>query len=343
LAKALIQEGWSVFWDFTIPAGMTWRRFLLEKLEDTRSLIVVWSKYSIESEWVMEETDEAKRQKKPIIPILFDNVSPPFGYRAIHCRNLSDWDGSLTSPIFLHLIQDIKNSLGQQFINSTGMQFVLIPAGTFMMGSPLDEEGRYDREKQHQVTISRPLYLQTTPVTQGQWERVMGDNPSRFKECGKDCPVEQVSWDDIQEFMKKLNQMEKTDKYRLPTEAEWEYACRAGSKGRWCFGDDGAKLGEYAWYAANSGKKTHPVGQKKPNSWGLYDIHGNVFEWVQDWYGEYPAGPVTDPKGPPSGKKRVLRGGSWIYFAKDTRSALRDLDNPDFRMELIGFRIARDL
>ena len=165
LVEALKQEGWTVFWDFTIPAGMTWRRFLLEKLENTRSLVVVWSKHSIESEWVMEETDEAKRQKKPIIPVLLDKVSPPFGYRAIHCRNLSDWVGSLTSPIFLHLVQDIKNSVGQpgesekiatpppeaeperdkptrpqrkpferptedKFTNSLGMKFVLVPPVT---------------------------------------------------------------------------------------------------------------------------------------------------------------------------------------------------------------------
>jgi formylglycine-generating enzyme required for sulfatase activity len=229
--------------------------------------------------------------------------------------------------------------------NSIGMKFVLIPAGTFQMGSPTGEPGRTTHGRQHRVTISQPFYLQTTEVTQGQWQRVMGDNPSLFKKCGENCPVENVSWDDAQKFIRKLNQMEKTDKYRLPTEAEWEYACRAGSTGEWCFGDNEADLGEYAWYNENSEKQTHPVGQKKPNAWGLYDMHGNVWEWCQDWYGEYPAGPVTDPKGPDSGEKRVLRGGSWVDSARLARSANRDyLSYPGFRFYYyVGFRVARAL
>ena len=165
------------------------------------------------------------------------------------------------------------------------MTFRLIPAGTFQMGSPVDEEGRYDNEQQHQVTISRPFYLQTTPVTQGQWQKVMGNNPSSFTAGGQDCPVEQVSWDDAQEFLAKLNRIEEIDTYRLPTEAEWEYACRAESTGRFCFGDDEAGLKDYAWYNNNSAGKTQPVGQLKPNAWGLYDMHGNVWEWCRDWYG----------------------------------------------------------
>jgi formylglycine-generating enzyme required for sulfatase activity len=227
--------------------------------------------------------------------------------------------------------------------NSIGMKFVLIPAGTFQMGSPKAESGRDEDERQHQVTISQPFYMQTTEVTQGQWQKVMGNNPSYFKKCGQDCPVEQVSWEDAQEFIKKLNKMEKTDKYRLPTEAEWEYASRADSKERWSFGDDEAKLEEYAWYSKNSQDKTHPVGQRKPNAWGLYDMHGNVLEWCQDRYGDYPAGPVTDPTGSASGERRVLRGGSWDSDARYTRSANRDDVNPDYRHLDIGFRVARAL
>jgi formylglycine-generating enzyme required for sulfatase activity len=234
----------------------------------------------------------------------------------------------------------IKPPPKEEFTNSLGMKFVLIPAGTFQMGSPESEPDRFDNERQHQVTISRPFYLQTTPVTQGQWIKVMGNNPSYFRECGEDCPVEQVSWDDAQDFLIKLNQMEKTDNYRLPTEAEWEYACRAGSTNKWCFGDDEVKLGEYAWYDKNSADETHPVGQKKPNAWGLYDMHGNVYEWCQDWYGEYPAGPVTDPRGPSSREGRVLRGGSWYYLARLTRSAGRAHSYPGFRLNHIGFRVA---
>ena len=227
------------------------------------------------------------------------------------------------------------------FTNSLGMKFVLLPAGAFVMGSPPDEEGREDDEKQHEVTISKPFYLQTTQVTQGQWKRIMNKNPSNFKECGDDCPVDTVSWDDAQAFVSKLNKVEGEKKYRVPTEAEWEYACRAGSTTRFCFGDDEVKLGEYGWYRDNSEGTTHPVGQKEPNAWGLYDMHGNVWEWCQDWYGAYPEGRVTDPKGPTSGDNRVMRGGSWYLSARYIRSALRDRCGPGYCFN-IGFRLARD-
>jgi len=207
--------------------------------------------------------------------------------------------------------------------NSIGMQLVLIPEGTFMMGSP-GGEGEGDERPRHKVTISRPFYLQTTEVTQGQWRAVMGSNPSRFK--GDDRPVENINWEGIQEFIRRLNAKEGTDKYRLPTEAEWEYACRAGSEGKWAFGDDAKQLGEYAWYKGNSGKETHPVGKKRANAWGLYDMHGNVYELCQDRYNQvyYSGSPELDPQGPSSGEERVLRGGSWDEGPNDTRCAYRN-------------------
>jgi formylglycine-generating enzyme required for sulfatase activity len=225
------------------------------------------------------------------------------------------------------------------FTNSVGMSFMLIPAGSFTMGSPTGEPKRDDGERQHPVTISKPFYLQTTEATQKQWTQVMGSNPSSFKACGDDCPVETVSWNDVQEFIRKLNQTESVTKYRLPTEAEWEYACRAGSRGRFCFGDEEAKLGEYAWYA---GRTTHPVGQKKPNAWGLYDMHGNVWEWCQDWYGDYTTSQVRDPTGPEIGESRMLRGGSFLFIARNLRSANRNWRGPDSGNFNIGFRVARD-
>jgi formylglycine-generating enzyme required for sulfatase activity len=225
--------------------------------------------------------------------------------------------------------------------NSVGMTVRLIPAGTFQMGSPKGEKGRFDNERQHQVFLSRPFYLQTTPVTQGQWRQVMGSTPASFQEGWEDCPVEKVSWDEAQEFVAKLNQMEEIDAYRLPTEAEWEYACRAGTTTRFGCGDEEAKLPDYAWFAENSGGKTHPVGQKEPNAWGLYDMHGNVWEWCQDWYEEYPPGPVTDPPGSDTGEYRVLRGGSWGNFSGYLRSAVRYLIDPDNRSNYVGFRVAR--
>lgn len=230
----------------------------------------------------------------------------------------------------------------RSFTNSIGMSFVLIPAGSFTMGSPTGEPGQDPDEQQHPVTISKAFYLQTTEVTQYQWTQVMGSQRSSFKDCGDDCPVERVSWPDAQEFIRGLNQKENVNKYRLPSEAEWEYACRAGSKGRFCFGDEEAKLGEYAWYAGNSERKTHPVGKKKPNALSLYDMHGNVLEWCQDWYGDYPTSHVTDPTGPKAGEKRVLRGGAWSSDARIMRSASRRWSGPNYRYNHTGFRVARD-
>jgi formylglycine-generating enzyme required for sulfatase activity len=187
------------------------------------------------------------------------------------------------------------------------MKMVLIRPGKFMMGEGTEPP----HGPQHEVTLSKPFYMGVTEVTQAQYEAVMGTNPSAFK--GATNPVETVSWNDATEFCKRLS--EKTRQaVRLPTEAEWEYACRAGTQTAFSFGDSDAALDDYAWWAKNSGGTTHPVGQKKPNAWGLYDMHGNVYEWCADWYGDYPQGSVTDPSGSATGAygARVLRGGSWL-------------------------------
>jgi formylglycine-generating enzyme required for sulfatase activity len=225
--------------------------------------------------------------------------------------------------------------------NSLGMKFVYIPPGTFMMGSPESEKGRLNDEFQHEVTLTKGFYMQTTEVTQGQWQVVMGNNPSYFKDCGDDCPVESVSWNDAQEFIEKLNQKEKGSQYRLPTEAEWEYACRAGTETRFYTGNSEADLDRAGWYSKNSGEKTHPVGRKEPNGFGLYDMHGNVWEWCQDWYGGYLTGSVIDPKGTSSGPYRVLRGGSWFDDGRLVRSAARGWLAPTFRGDFYGLRLAR--
>ena len=217
------------------------------------------------------------------------------------------------------------------------MKLVLIRPGKFVMGSPDSEQGRARNEgPQHEVIITKPFYIGVTEVTQAQYEAVMGTNPSKFK--GATNPVETVSWDDAVEFCKKLS--EKTGKaVRLPTEAEWEYACRAGSKTGFSFGDADDGLGDYAWYDANSGGTTHPVAKKKPNAWGLYDMHGNDFEWCADWYGDYPKGAATDPQGPASGSSRVLRGGAWTDNPNRCRSADRDHYSPGQLSSCYGFRV----
>jgi uncharacterized repeat protein (TIGR02543 family) len=230
--------------------------------------------------------------------------------------------------------------------NTIGMEFVLIPAGEFEMGLPPDEVGRYGNEGPiHHVNIGKAFYMCKYEVTQKQWREIMGDKPSYFE--GDDLPVEKVSWDDVQEFIKKLNEKEGTDKYRLPSEAEWEYACQAGTTTRYSFGDDESKLGDYAWYRDNSGRKTHPVGQKKPNPWGLYDMHGNVREWVEDcWHSDYNGAP-TDGSAwilacKFDGAGRVFRGGSCDSYARNCRSALRNRGDPRRHLYDFGFRILKE-
>ena len=238
-------------------------------------------------------------------------------------------------------IAGIELSLPEPITNSLGMKFRLIEPGTFMMGLPENEAGRYKDETQHRVTLTKSYYLGVYEVTQEEYERLMGTNPSTYK--GKRNPVENVSYDDAIGFIERLNDLPEEKaagrSYRLPTEAEWEYACRAGSSTAYCFGDDEARLGEYAWYDKNSGIRTHPVGKKRPNGWGLYDMHGNVWEWCNDWYGEYPSGSVTDPTGASSGSFRVRRGGSWYNEAADCRSALRFRSDPSLRSSYLGFRL----
>jgi formylglycine-generating enzyme required for sulfatase activity len=231
---------------------------------------------------------------------------------------------------------------GMEVTNSIGMKLRLISAGEFMMGSPETESEREDNETQHRVSITKPFYLGVTEVTQEQYQTVMGKNPSQFK--GPQNPVEKVSWADAVEFCRKLSAMpaEKTagHVYRLPTEAEWEYACRSGTTTAYGFGDDASRLGDYGWFG-NSDSSTHPVGEKKPNAWGLYDMHGNVWEWCQDWYSAYPSGSAMDPTGATSGSNRVLRGGGWSTLARFCLSADRGGSTPENRDDYLGFRVLR--
>jgi formylglycine-generating enzyme required for sulfatase activity len=232
--------------------------------------------------------------------------------------------------------------------NSIGMRFVLIPAGIFNMGSPEGETGRDTDEKRHKVILTESFYIQTTEVTRGQWREIMGSNASPVDDCGDECPAENVSWVDCQAFIRILNEREDTDKYRLPTEAEWEYACRAGSNKAFANGPISVincsiepNLDVMGWYCGNSMRRLHPVGQKQPNAWSVYDMHGSVWEWCQDWYGSYPSGSITDPQGRSFGPERVIRGGSFLNYARLCRSAARYMYKAKVRLNNIGFRIAR--
>jgi len=237
--------------------------------------------------------------------------------------------------------------------NSIDMEFVLIPAGEFDMGSPSSEVGRFENEGLvHHVTISEPFCMSKYEVTQKQWHEVMGSDPSYY--VGDDLPVERISWLDVQEFIRKLNEREGSVKYRLPSEAEWEYAARAGTTTRYSFGDDESELADHAWYSENSEGRTHPVGQKKPNPWGLYDMHGNVWEWVQDeWHYGYEGAPTDGSAWEDgNGAFRVFHGGAWFNYARYCRSAYRDYRDPGIirfrdpgisRFRGLGFRLLREL
>ncbi|MCC6487867.1 MAG: formylglycine-generating enzyme family protein [Candidatus Hydrogenedentes bacterium] len=226
-----------------------------------------------------------------------------------------------------------------------GMEFVWIPAGTFTMGSPESEVGSESDETQHEVTLSSGFWLGKYEVTQAQWESVMGSNPST--DVGPNKPVHYVGWDNAQSFISALNGS--TDGsgggvYGLPSEAQWEFAYRAGSSTRFYWGEDAAEteIDDYAWYYLNSNFKPHPVGNKLPNDWGLYDMAGNVFEWCADWYGDYPAGPIIDPSGAPSGSEWVIRGGSRMDYPDACRAANRDYsEDADGGSAIVGIRLMR--
>lgn len=214
------------------------------------------------------------------------------------------------------------------------MVFVRIKAGSFCMGS---EDAESDERPIREVTISRGFWMGKTEVTQGEWKALMGVNPSTYK--GDQLPVENVSWEQSREFIKKLDAGQLRGRTAaLPTEAEWEYACRAGTTSKWSFGEEESKMGDFGWFKENSGRKTHGVGEKMANPWNLNDMHGNVMEWCEDWYGEYTAGKVTDPRGAVAGSERVVRGGNVVLGARSCRSAFRNRFPPEFR-HYMGFRV----
>ena len=221
--------------------------------------------------------------------------------------------------------------------NGISIEMVKVEAGSFNMGATPEMQAPYEVEKPvHRVTLTNNYYIGKYEVTQALWQAVMGSNPSYFK--GDDLPVEQVSWNDCQDFISKLNAMT-GKRFRLPSEAEWEYAARGGKKSRGYQYSGSNTLGDVAWYEGNSGSKTHAVGTKQPNELGIYDMTGNVYEWCQDWYGSYSSSPQTNPIGAVSGSSRVDRGGSWFFTAKHCRSSYRFNLTPGYRLNFLGLRL----
>jgi formylglycine-generating enzyme required for sulfatase activity len=263
----------------------------------------------------------------------------------------------LTNASFV-LYHDAAIGTGQQFyravqqtpdqINPYPQRLVWVPPGTFTMGSPTTEAGReFDEQPQTQVTLTRGFFIQKFEMTQIEYEALMGANPSEF--VALYAPVENVNWSEAVAFCQELTSQDRAAgrlpvgyAYRLPTEAEWEYACRAGTTTRFSYGNDPglSHLGDYAWFSENSSGRTHPVGQKRANPWGLYDMHGNVWEWCLDWYAiSLPGGSVSDPKGPSSGLFRILRGGCWTLLSQYSRSAERYSVSPGEKENCFGFRV----
>ena len=228
------------------------------------------------------------------------------------------------------------------YTNSIRMEFVLIPAGRFVMGS-VAPQAKDNEQPAHSVYLSRPFYMGKYEVTQAQWQAVMGGNPSYFK-GNLQSPVDSVSWNHAQRFIKRLNEREGGRQYRLPTEAEWEFAARVAAPTQYSFGDDAAQLRYYAWYKETAGDAPHPVGKLQPNIWGLHDIYGNVWEWVQDRYGTYPYRSITNPQGPSSGSARVFRGCSWSSPALQCRASNREAMHPhDYSEGYMGFRLVLEI
>ena len=372
----------------SIPPGVDFREFLQEAVARCDILLVVigrdWldvcdesghRRLDNEADYVRIEIEAALARAIPLVPVLVREAMMaraaelPVSLQDLAFRNAVRVRPDPDFRRDMHrVILGLKRLFpppeppgpesGEVITNSIGMKLVLIPAGEFLMGSPDSyTDARCNEKPQHRVSITKPFYFGIYPVTQEQYDRVMGTNPSYFSNpgdreddaAGRDTrhhPVEKLSWNDAVEFCRRLSALAEQKAgghvYRLPTEAEWEYACRAGSTTKWCFGDDCSQLCDYAWFRENSGDATFPVGQKRANAWGLYDMHGNVWEWCADtWHDGYrdtPAdGSAWECGGTPH---RVVRGGSWHEPPDICRSAIRLKFAPAEGEDYVGFRVA---
>ncbi|MCX7099617.1 MAG: SUMF1/EgtB/PvdO family nonheme iron enzyme [Methylococcales bacterium] len=368
---ALEQEGWTVFWDTkSILGGQDFDAVIEAAIEAAACMVVLWSEVAKKSHYVRDEA-RLGRERNILVPVLIESISLPLGFGSLHAENFSSWQGDINAPEFIKLQQAItlKLSLYTPDLASKPAdddtvalptpqptpvaacktlayiepELVLIPAGRFMMGS-----NEYENEQPiHPVTLAHPFYLGKYPVTFAEYalfvqatQRQLPNDEGWGK--GK-RPVINVSWQDANNYAAWLS-AQTGNAYRLPTEAEWEYACRARANSRFYWGDNGQLAADYACFWGNSDGKTHSVGEKRPNAWGLYDMAGNVWEWVQDGYSDNYQQAQNDGKPYESANcaARVVRGGSWFNEYLLLRSANRFRIIPDLRSFDIGFRLAQD-
>ena len=351
LYQRLSSEGFDPWLDEEkLLPGQEWKLEIPKAVRASHIVLICLSSNAInkagyvqkEIKYALDVAEEQPEGTIFLIPLKLEECDVPERLGRWHWVNYYEENGYERLMSSLRMRAETEES--ETFTTLKDMKFVLIQPSEFDMGSPTNEVGRdNDEGPVHHVTIPEPFYMSKYEVTQKQWSEVMVSNPSYFK--GNDLPVENVSWEKVQQFIRSLNAKEGTDKYRLPTEAEWEFAARAVTTTRYSFGEDESELEDHAWYRENSEGRTHPVGQKKPNPWGLYDMHGNVWEWVLDkWHDGYEGAP-TDGSAWEDGNSvyRVIRGGCWDYDVEYCRSASRLRYVPGARFNDLGFRLLREL
>jgi formylglycine-generating enzyme required for sulfatase activity len=349
IAKALEDHGWSVWWDWNIPAGKTFRQVIQEQLDKARCVIVLWSATSVSRKWVIEEASDGE-DRGVLVPVLIEKVRPPLGFRSIQAADLTDWSGEATAPTFLRLRADIEALICTPAAQD-GLPYVWIAPGELWMGAtPGDTEAPADEKPRHLVRITKGFWLCETPVTVAAYKRFVSERP-RFKmpdapsfnpDWGKpDHPIVRVAWDEAQAYCEWVGG-------RLPTEAQWEYAARGGRDGlKYPWGNEITP--ENANYQGSRWKGTSPVRSYLANAWGLYDMAGNVWEWVadrydKDYYGALPSDkPAEDPHGPDRETGvRVMRGGAFDSVMWSLRASERSGDVLGGRRDVTGFRCVRD-
>lgn len=352
IERGLTAAGYVVFWDQVTPPGADWDTWIRGKLSAARTVVVLWSKASISSPNVRHEAVIGRDAGK-LVPVLLDPLSPPdfpMGLYLVQSVALSGWQGDAGDSEFQRLLIGV----GAHAKLRAFPEMLLIPAGEFLMGSPQNELGRLDWEgPQHRVRLNYEFELGKYQITFAEWDAAIAGGAKLRrpddKGWGRDHrPVIDVSWEDAHTYIAWLNN-QTSGGYRLPSEAEWEYSCRAGTASSWSYGDDDSELGKHAWFggdAGNSDRKTHSVGVKRPNPFGLFDMHGNVWEWCKDsWHDNYVGAPNDGSAWTTGGDTslRSLRGGSSSNGPLGLRSAGRARHRPNHRSKHVGFRIARTL